>query len=133
MSEHKPINQKLFNEIKTIVAQSKQQIAVSVNATMSMMYWQVGKSINNHILNNKRAAYGKQIVKSLSLELVQEYGSSFAEKNMRRMMQFATVFHEEEIVATLWRQLSWSHIKMLIPIEDPLKRAFYIEMCKLEK
>jgi predicted nuclease of restriction endonuclease-like (RecB) superfamily len=65
--------------------------------------------------------------------LVAEYGASFSEKNLRRMMQFAAVFPDEKIVVSLIRQLSWTHILVIIPINDPLKREFYIEMCKLEK
>ena len=49
------------------------------------------------------------------------------------MMQFATVFPENSIVVSLIRQLSWTHLLAVIPIEDPLKRQFYIEMCKIEK
>lgn len=49
------------------------------------------------------------------------------------MMQFASVFQENEIVVSLKRQLSWTHLLAVIPIEDPLKRMFYIEMCKIEK
>jgi hypothetical protein len=62
-----------------------------------------------------------------------EYGTAFSEKNLRRMMQFAEVFPDEQIVVLLIRQLSWTHLLVLIPIKDPLKRDFYIEMCKLEK
>jgi len=62
-----------------------------------------------------------------------EYGGSFSEKNLRRMMQFAEVFPDRGIVVSLIRQLSWTHILAVIPIEDRLKRAFYIEMCRLEK
>ncbi len=133
MSNNPANSHNLFNEIKTIVANSKQEIAVGVNATMSMMYWQIGKRINDDVLQNKRAEYGKQIVVSLARQLANEYGNSFSVQNIRRMMQFAEVFYDKEIVATLWRQLSWSHIKMIIPIEDPLQREFYIEMCKMEK
>lgn len=49
------------------------------------------------------------------------------------MMQFAKAFPEQDIVVSLIQQLTWSHIKSLIPIEEPLKRDFYIEICKLEK
>lgn len=55
------------------------------------------------------------------------------EKNIRRMMQFASVFPDIEIVVSLIRQLSWTHILAVLPIEDPLKRDFYIEMCKIER
>ena len=114
-------------------ASSKQQTAVAVNATITMLYWQVGNRINTEILKTQRAEYGKQIVSVLSSHLMEEYGSSFSEKNLRRMMQFASVFKEKEIVVSLIRQLSWTHLLAVIPIENPLKRMFYIEMCKIEK
>jgi len=89
--------------------------------------------MSDDILKNTRAEYGKQIVATLWRQLTTEYGTSFSEKNLRRMMQFAETFPDKNIVESLVRQLSWSHIKILIPIDDPLKRDFYIEMCKLEK
>lgn len=123
----------LFVSIKQLIEQSKQEIAVSVNATMSLLYWQIGEKINTEVLQHKRAEYGKQIVATLWRQLEKEYGTSFSEKNLRRMMQFAETFPDKKIVATLIRQLSWSHIKLLIPIADPLKREFYIQMCIHEK
>lgn len=123
----------IFSEIKTLIEQSRQQVAVTVNATMTMLYWQVGKRINEEVLKDKRAEYGKQIVATLGRQLIEEYGNSFSEKNLRRMMQFSDAFPDYEIVVSLIRQLSWTHILAIIPMQDPLKRAFYIEMCKLEK
>lgn len=123
----------LLSEIRELIEQSRQQVAVTVNATMTMLYWQVGKRINEEVLKDKRAEYGKQIVATLWRQLTAEYGDTFSEKNLRRMMQFAAVFSDEEIVSTLCRQLTWSHFKILIPIDDELKRLFYIEMCRIEK
>ena len=128
------IHNQLFTSIKALIEQSKQQVALSVNTTMSMLYWQIGKQINEEIkLQNRAESYGKQIVATLWRQLVAEYGASFSEKNLRRMMQFAAAFPDKKIVNSLISQLSWSHIKILIPVSDPLKREFYIEMCKLEK
>ncbi|HNY27168.1 MAG TPA: PDDEXK nuclease domain-containing protein [Candidatus Sumerlaeota bacterium] len=126
-------NTDLFDEIKGLIEQGRQQVAVTVNATMTMLYWQIGKRINEEVLLEQRAAYGQQIVSTLARQLVEEYGHSFSEKNLRRMMQFATVFSDPAIVVSLIRQLSWTHFLALIPIEDPLKRSFYIEMCRVEK
>ncbi len=123
----------LFGSVKQLIEQSRQQIAVSVNAAMSLLYWQVGNAINDDILNDQRAAYGQQIVATLSHQLATDYGTSFSEKNLRRMMQFAHVFPDEQIVVSLIRQLSWTHILALIPMEDPLKRAFYTQLCIHEK
>lgn len=123
----------LASEIKLLIEQSRQKIAVAVNATMSMLYWQIGKRINEEVLQNQRAEYGEQIVQSLSAQLKNEYGLGFSKRNLLYMMQFAKVFPEQEIVTPLIQQLSWTHILALIPIEDPIKRQFYIDLCKLEK
>lgn len=126
-------NTQLLGSIKQLIEESRQQVATTVNAAISALYWQVGKAINDEILKNQRAEYGTQIVATLSRQLSIEYGKGWSEKQLRHCMQFASVFQEQQIVSTLWRQLSWSHFKLIIYIDDPLKRAFYIEMCQLEK
>jgi predicted nuclease of restriction endonuclease-like (RecB) superfamily len=128
----KPL-ESLVGEIKTLIEQSRQQVAVTVNATMTMLYWQIGKRINEEVLQDKRAEYGKQIVISLARQLQAEYGSGWSEKQLRHCLRFADIFPDKKIVYTLCRQLSWSHIRILFFMDDPLKRAFYIEICKLEK
>ena len=133
MSEEINHIQPIVSDIKTLIEQSRQNVALAVNAEITLLYWKVGKRINEEVLGNERAEYGKQIVATLWRQLEKDYGYSFSEKNLRRMMQFAQTFPDEQIISALRRQLSWSHIKVLIPIEDPLKREFYIEMCKLEK
>lgn len=125
--------QQLFASIKQLIEDSRQQVAVVVNAAMTALYWRIGQYIQQELLQNSRAEYGKQIVATLSRQLTSEYGSGWSEKQLFHCLRLAEVFPEEEIVSTLWRQLSWSHLKLVIYMEDPLKRAFYIEMCKLEK
>jgi len=120
-------------EVKELILESRSQVTVAVNVTLTMLYWQIGKRINEEVLKGERAEYGKQIVSTLSGQLSMEFGKGFAEKNLRRMMQFATVFEDHGIVATLLRQLSWSHFTLLIPLKDKLQRNFYAEMCRLEK
>ena len=124
----------LFSDVKRLIDDAKEHVAIQVNSTMTLLYWRVGHSINEHILGNSRAEYGKQVIINLSVQLQEEYGVSlWSEKNLRRMMQFASVFPDCQIVATLSRQLSWSHIKLLLPIDNELQRDFYIELCKLER
>lgn len=127
-------NDKLASEIKQLIEESRNQVAVAVNSAMSFLYWQIGKRINEEIEGkNRTEMYGKEIVATLWRQLQLEFGGAFSEKNLRRMMQFAKVFPEIETVKKLYKQLSWSHIKLLLPIEDALKRDFYIEMCLHEK
>lgn len=123
----------LFLNIKNLIDSAKEHVAREVNSTMTALYWEIGTSINRDFLENKRADYGSQTIKELAKQLQKEYGaSSFSEKNLRRMMQFASVFPERQIVASVIRQFSWTHIVAFIPIQDELKRSFYMEMCRLE-
>ena len=86
----------LANDIKSLIEQSKQQVVLAVNATMSMLYWQIGKRINDEISKDRSETYGKQIVATLWRQLENDYGTAFSEKNLRRMMQFAEVFPDEK-------------------------------------
>ena len=72
----------LFDSICSIIEQGKKQIAKNINSTLTLTYWQIGKTINDEILQNKRAVYGKQIVKSISDELMLLYGNSFELRNL---------------------------------------------------
>ncbi len=123
----------LVSEIKALIEQSKQQLASTVNVALSSLYWQIGKRVQEEILQNKRAEYGKEIILTLSRQLEKDYGKGWSEKQLRHCLQFSKTFNNIEIVSTLWRQLSWSHFKEIIYLEDKLKREFYIQMCIHEK
>ncbi len=123
----------LAADIRQMIEVARQQVAQAVNAGLTTLYWQIGARIRRDVLENKRAEYGAEIVATLSRQLVPEFGRGFEEKNLRRMVQFAEVFPDGEIVATLRRQLGWSHFKEIIPLKDELKRDFYAEMCRIER
>ena len=92
----------LFLDIKNIIDSAKKDLAVQVNSTMSALYWEIGNRINQDLLKEKRAEYGKQIVSQLAKQLQTEYGSnSFSDKNLRRMMQFASVFPDRKMGLSL--------------------------------
>lgn len=123
----------LLNDLCSLIEQTRQSVASAVNASLTLMNWHVGNRIRQETLQKNRADYGKAVITSLSQKLTVEYGTGFAEKNLRKMIQFAEVFSNEKIVASLMRQLTWTHFLMLIPIKDPIKRDFYAEMCRLER
>jgi len=124
--ENKLIVEKvLLNEISKLIEQSQQQLTVQANSALTMLFWHIGNRINQSILQNKRAEYGKQIVVTLSRQLTEKYGRNFEEKNLRRMLQFAEQFTDKEIVVTLSRQLSWSHFLILLPLKNPEAKLFY--------
>ncbi len=122
----------LLGDICKMIEDSRLSVAVTVNAALTMLYWRIGKRVREGVLKGERAEYGQEIVVSLSRQLVSEYGNSFSEKNLRRMIQFSEVFPSEEIVVSLIRQLSWTHFLALIPLKEPLQRDFYAEMCRVE-
>lgn len=123
----------LVADVRSMIAQTRDGIARTVNTGMTLLYWRIGKRIQLEVLQNERAAYGKEIVSTLSRQLVEEFGNGFSEKSLRHMMKFADSFSEAEIVSTLSRQLGWSHFKEIIYLKQPLQREFYAEMCRAER
>ena len=123
----------LLVDVRQLIEEARSAVAATVNAGLTMLYWRIGERINVEVLKGVRAEYGKQIVTTLSQQLMLEYGDGFEEKNLRRMVQFSQTFSDERIVVSLIRQLSWTHFIALIPIQDSLKRDFYAEMCRLER
>ncbi len=125
-------NKSLFEDLKKLIASTKEQVAVSVNSSLTLMYWQIGFKINEDILKNSRAEYGKEILQTVSAKLTAEFGQGYSYSSLTRMMKFAQYFTFENI-ATLSQQLSWSHFKELLPMEDNLKIEFYAQMSSLDK
>ena len=119
---------KLLKELTALIEETKTKISVQINSSLTLLFWQIGHSIFEHILHNQRAEYGKQIVVTLSRELVNKFGRIYEEKNLRRMIQFAEEFPDYENVVTLSRQLSWSHFLTLIPIKNKDARNYYAKL-----
>ena len=126
--------QSLIQDLRQIIEQARGQVAATANFAQTMMYWHIGERINREILGNQRAEYGKQIVATVARQLQEEFGrKGFDEKSIRRMMQFATLFPDSQIVAPLARQLWWSHFVEVMPLKDDLQREFYLTMAASEK
>ena len=119
----------LVIELSFLIEESKQQVAKVANSTLTLLFWHVGKRIQEEVLKNERAEYGKQIVTTVSLQLAEKYGRNFEEKNVRRMMQFSHEFSDFEIVVPLARQLSWSHFLILIPLKSKEAKLYYAQNC----
>ena len=119
-------SQALLTDIRQLIGQSRAQLATAVNSALTLLYWHIGQRIRSEVLKGERAEYGEQIVATLAKQLETDYGRGFSSKNLRHMLRFAEVFPAEEIVYALSRQLSWTHLRSLIYIDDPLKREFYI-------
>ena len=130
-ADQPPVDQ-LLTDIRSVIERARQQASAAVNAAQTYLYWHIGQRIHTELLSSERAPYGAQIVATVSRQLVLEYGRGFAEKNLRRMVQLAQAYPDEQIVVTLLRQLSWSHFLALLPLSKPYQRDFYAEMCRIE-
>ena len=119
-------------DLGKMIEAARRQVAVAANAALTMLYWQLGRRVRTEVLEGRRAEYGEQIVAAVGRQLEDRHGRGFGEKNLRRMVQFAAVFPDPEIVAALRRRLGWAHFKQLSPLKDPLKREFYAEMCRID-
>jgi hypothetical protein len=119
--------------VRELILTARQTVARGVNVALVMLYWKIGERIRRDILREKRAGYGEEILQTLSAKLVLEFGRGFSQRNLASMAQFAEAFPDAKIVATLSRELGWSHFVQLIPLKKHLQRDFYAEMCRLER
>ena len=116
----------LINDLRQIIDSARSHVAATANYELTAMYWNIGNRINRDMLNNERAEYGKQIVATVARQLQEEYGTKgFDEKSIRRMMQFAQLFSDFQIVAPLARKLSWSHFLIVMPIKTSPESAWH--------
>src|SRR5574337_281556 len=127
------VSNALIADVRHLIVEARTHVASTANATLTLLYWRIGRRIHADVLAGGRAAYGEQIVVTLSRQLEAEYGRGFEEKNLRRMVQFAQVFPDEKIVVSLIRELSWTHFLALLPLKEPLQREFYAEMCRAQR
>lgn len=123
----------LLDEIRPIVDNVRQKVAQNVNAALVLMNWHIGKRTREKILGQERAEYGREVVTGIARQLTADYGRGCSRSNLFGMMRFAEVFPDMQIIQTLSGQLGWSHFLEIIPINDPLKRDFYAEMCRIER
>ena len=119
-------DRKLFNDISALIEENRRKIFAHASGSTILLFWNIGRRINNDILENKRADYGKQIVPRVAAQLSEKYGKSFEVRNLRRMMQFAEQFCDFEIVSPMATQLSWSHIIEILPLKNNEAKIFYL-------
>lgn len=91
----------LLGDLRSLIESARIRVAVGVNAEMVLLYWDIGERVRKEILNDSRAAYGKQVVSILSDQLVMQYGTGFTRTNIFNMIRFAEVFPDRSIVHSL--------------------------------
>ena len=129
----KLIQEELLVDLRHLITDTRSAVAVTINAGLTLLYWRIGERIHREILGKERAGYGEQIVHALSAQLRLEFGEGFGKRNLFNMIRFAEVFPDENVVRSLVPTLSWTHIRLIMYIDDPLKRDFYAEMSRIER
>lgn len=120
-------NNKLFDELSSLIEQGKQKLAYAANSALTLLFWHLGKRINEEVLHNERAEYGKRIIEIVSVQLENKYGRNFNEKNIRRMVRFSQDFSDYNILPTLSAKLSWSHFIELFPLKSTEAKLYYAQ------
>jgi predicted nuclease of restriction endonuclease-like (RecB) superfamily len=124
---------RLFTDVRHLIDAARQRVAGAVNAELTQLYWQIGRRINSELLQGQRAEYGKRVIAELARQLITDFGKGWSERQLRYCLRIAEIFPEAEILHTVCSQLSWSHLRLIIQIDDSLKRDFYLEICRLER
>jgi predicted nuclease of restriction endonuclease-like (RecB) superfamily len=123
----------LYTDVCRIIDDTRNRVAVYVNSEVCHTNWRIGKRIKEDVLFNKRAEYGKQVVKNLSVRLTERYGKGWSLQTLQHCIRAAYTFTEEEIVYAVRMQFSWTQLRSIMFISDPLARQFYLQMCQYER
>ena len=99
------ISKSLIQDIRALIEQSHIRVKHSINSEMVLLYWNIGSSIRSEILRDTRAEYGQQVIAQIAKQLQAEYGRGFNQSALTRMIRFAELFPDSQIVATLSQQL----------------------------
>ena len=119
--------QGIYTEIKDALLLSRNQAYTAVNSAMVQAYWQIGRIIVEHEQNGSlRAEYGKAVLQGLSERLTEEFGKGFDTRNLRNMRSFYLAF---PIWNALRTELTWTHYRALLRVENEDARNWYIEEC----
>lgn len=119
--------QDIYSEIKETLLQSRNQAYSAVNFAMVQAYWHIGRIIVEHEQNGiLRADYGKNMLQEISVKLQQEFGSGFSVRNLQQMKKFYALFPNTNALRS---QLTWTHYRLLLRIENETARNWYMEEC----
>ena len=118
------VNNETYNVVRGYIVEAQRKVSVAVNSAMVTAYWNIGQQIYEACGENERAEYGKQLLMFLADKLTNEFGKGFSIRNLQMMRQFYLAFPN---VNALRSELSWTHYRSLMRIEDKVAREFYLE------
>lgn len=116
----------VYKDVKNTLEEARSKTYASINFYMVKAYWQIGKIINEAQDGNKRAEYGRELINELSKNLTIDYGKGFDKSNLSRMRKFYSLFNN---IDAMRQELSWTHYRLIIKVDDKKKRNFYIDEC----
>ena len=123
-------NNKIFDDyyekINQMIINSKTNIIRNINHEMVELYYNIGQAINELIDEYNLEKSQNEIIKSFSNKLTKQFGQGFSVPSLKKMKKFYQVFNGS---STLWNQLSWSHNRLIMNIDDETRRNFYLEEC----
>ena len=114
----------VYNNIRLVLVTARQKVQTAVNFAMVEAYWEIGKQIEQAVGN--RAEYGKNLLQFISEKLSLEFGKGFTVRNLQAMRQF---YHTFPNTHTLCAELSWSHYRLLMKIDNLERCNFYLNEC----
>ena len=113
-----------YQDVKTILEQARKRVYRNIQSEMVLAYWQIGKMIVEKQGGEVRAEYGEGLIKELSIQLTKDFGKGFTITNLKYMRMFYKTFQKSH---ALRDQLSWTHYRLLMKVNDEHARNFYIE------
>ena len=122
IKDFKFIDDEFYKDIRKVVEEARKRIYRNTQSEIVLAYWQIGKMIVDKQGGESRAKYGDKLIKELSIQMTLDYGEGFNERELRRMRQFYSAF---PIWDTVCPELSWSHYRLLIRVNDTTARDFY--------
>lgn len=118
--------EKAYMTIRNSLISAQSKVYTAVNFAMVQAYWEIGEQIYIACNENDRAEYGKGLFKYLSEKLTMEFGKGFTVRNLQMMRKFYLTYPNAN---TLCSQLSWSHYRLLMRVDDDKRRNWYTEEC----
>jgi len=121
------MNSNLYQDIKQILDEARKKAYASINFAMVEAYWHIGKSIVDKQGGNEKAEYGTGLLKQLAKQLTADFGKGFTVANLKNMRQFYLIFPNSYALRS---ELSWTHYRLIMRVENEKARQFYLEECE---
>lgn len=118
------MEQQFYEQIKRILSEARNKVYQTANFVMVEAYWNIGKSIVEQQGGEEKAEYGVRLIAELSKQMSTDFGKGFTVANLKNMRQFYLTFPKSYALRS---ELSWTHYRLLMRVENKNARRFYIE------